>query len=84
MNFLEISGLLFWASILICLIMLLWASRNAQTESNDIRIYEKEKARRNDPLTLERLLDGERDAAEIEWNDSQITYKDLTDSDELI
>ena len=86
-TFILVSAILFWASILICLIGLPICIRRAGT-APDTAIYENElKARRSEPLTLGRLLDGEREAARITWaNDTEtvLTFKDLQEIDELI
>jgi len=89
-TFFILSGGLFWLCILFCAIFIIFARRSAMP-SND-RIYseaekdaqERLKAPLAEDLTLSRLLDAYNEAANAEFNDSVITYKDLEDIDNEI
>ena len=86
-TFILISACLFWFCLGISVIVLIFAS-NARRRNEDIDcIFEQKyaenagKAPKTEDLTLSRLLDAYNEAAQMEFNESVITFKDLQDDD---
>ena len=86
--FIKISAVLFWLQLAICAIIIIFARRGATPP--DEAIYEKaekdaesrSKATPLPELTLSRLLDAYREAADMEFNETELTIHDLNQIDE--
>ena len=87
LKFFYYSGVVMWASWLIFVTVFILMRRNARLYESDA-VYikaEKDRERREKaPLTLPRYMDALAEAAEMQFNEIEISMHDFNQIDELI
>lgn len=90
-NFFYWTGIIVWGLFIIVLVIFIFARRNAlKHESNIDHIFEdkgaqkRSKAPLREDLTLSRYMDALKEAAEMEFNEVELSMHDFQDIDDVI